>query len=304
MNRDDFWALLESLKGRSVERRVQALTDALATLLPVEIENFADRLAEMLHAIDTPAHARAVHMAATDQFLYVRCAVVLAGRGAYERAVADPQKMRRYRAREAESLLFAPLQAYERATGASWEHETTLSYESGANNAAWGGEPNPPGQDRKQEWLIVAIGCGLNIYLSPEYELTGLLLVDVLNEDAAWKSWWTGAAGPAQLEIHLIFDSIRPENSIVKRGRRLVRVEAIRRPGLHPRATRALTEKADVDQMRRAADDIRSLLELARERLSLSACPPMPAPPSIPTDMLRQQREAHIGLSLRYGSED
>ncbi|MEU5554104.1 DUF4240 domain-containing protein [Micromonospora sp. NPDC047793] len=116
-----------------------SLAAELATLSVPDIQAFEDHLADLLHGLDTHAHARAAR-ARGDWFLYVRCAAVASGRAAYEEALADPHKLRRSARREAEPLPFVASQAYERSTGLPWRHESPVSYESGSNLTGWSGD--------------------------------------------------------------------------------------------------------------------------------------------------------------------
>ncbi|MFI5496071.1 DUF4240 domain-containing protein [Actinoplanes sp. NPDC051859] len=134
MTRDEFWALVGTRKS---DDDFTALTADLAGRDPANITAFADHLAELLHALDTPAHAKAAR-AHNDWFLYVRCAALAAGQETYEQVLAHPAELRRFRRREAEHLLTVAPSAYEMRTGQHWAHETELSYESGSNLTAWG----------------------------------------------------------------------------------------------------------------------------------------------------------------------
>ncbi|MEU8819020.1 DUF4240 domain-containing protein [Actinoplanes sp. NPDC048796] len=110
----------------------------LAERPEVDITGFEDRLAALLWALDTPAHFAAARPIGGDGFLHVRCAVVAAGRKAYERVARTPSALSGFVDGEAEVLLTVCRQAYERATGLLWEHESPLSYETGSNVAAGG----------------------------------------------------------------------------------------------------------------------------------------------------------------------
>ncbi|MFF2133709.1 DUF4240 domain-containing protein [Streptomyces olivochromogenes] len=74
-----------------------------------------------------------------DAFLYTRCAVVAAGRAAFESVIRDPVDFVPYATGDiwAESLLYAPDHAYERITGEKWDRKTRYSYESYSNIAGW-----------------------------------------------------------------------------------------------------------------------------------------------------------------------
>lgn len=152
MDLDEFWALLRT---RRTDDDFAALTDELAGHDAAAIVAFEERLTELLHALDTPAHATAAR-ARNDWFLYVRCAAVGAGRKTYERILDQPAELRRFAHKEAEFLLTVAPAAYERRTGRPWEHETALSYESGSNTAAWG-DPDPLQPPAGLLWALVTI---------------------------------------------------------------------------------------------------------------------------------------------------
>ncbi|MER5458664.1 DUF4240 domain-containing protein [Micromonospora sp. NPDC002389] len=155
MEREEFWRLVESMGPQPDDDGFDRLTAELATLSVPDIQAFEDHLAALLHGLDTHAHARAAR-ARGDWFLYVRCAVVVSGRAAYEEVLADPHKLRRFARREAEPLLFVASHAYERSTGLPWRHESPVSYESGSNLTGWSGDDT---SGRLPLWLrmIIAI---------------------------------------------------------------------------------------------------------------------------------------------------
>lgn len=151
MDEHDFWQLIALLDGRAEEPGLSRLSTALAATSPERITGFADRLAEVLHALDTPGHfgqevrdledppdAPTMPLS-EDTFLYLRCAVVAAGRRAYGIVLADPDRLAGAWQMDGESLLYVAEEAWERATGRPWEHETPISYETGHNQAAWAG---------------------------------------------------------------------------------------------------------------------------------------------------------------------
>jgi hypothetical protein len=72
------------------------LTARLATRPQADITGFADRLAMVLWTLDTPAHFAAARTASGDGFLYIRCAVVTAGRKAYDRVLRTPTALDKF----------------------------------------------------------------------------------------------------------------------------------------------------------------------------------------------------------------
>jgi hypothetical protein len=135
---DELWGLIAMIGPDPEDGDYHRAIGKLAARPVEDIYAFADRLAELLYALDTEAHAKAAR-ARGDWFLYVRCAAVLAGPVVYGAVLAEPSRLRRFAKREAELLLSVPSEAYEHTTGMPWTHETPLSYESGSNADGWSG---------------------------------------------------------------------------------------------------------------------------------------------------------------------
>ncbi|MEU7907248.1 DUF4240 domain-containing protein [Actinoplanes sp. NPDC049118] len=270
MTREEFWALIGS---RSGDDDFAALTDELATRDAATIIAFEDRLSEVLHALDTPAHAKAARVH-SDWFLYVRCAAVAAGRETYEAILARPAELRRFRRREAELLLAVASSAYERGTGRLWEHETALSYESGTN-PAWGEPPSPPRPApaadgaRPDDWLhlpgpddwlqLIAVTLPGNDY-AHDVEL----IAYAVGRDPAWRAWWAESGIPG-CELFLGDPRVVGE-SVVLVG--TGRVEA--------------RGYASYGELPEAIADVTALFAVVRARLGLSEPPPMP---DLPDDL-------------------
>ncbi|WP_412742935.1 DUF4240 domain-containing protein [Krasilnikovia sp. MM14-A1004] len=143
MDQNAFWALIGMLGRNPDDDDFTRLTDLLATRSAEDITRFADLLAHALYALDTPAHVEAVRplIVGDDSFLYARCAAVAAGRRTYEKVAGKPESLERFADRDAELLLTVAPEAFERATGMLWDHETPVSYEMGSNHSARGGSP-------------------------------------------------------------------------------------------------------------------------------------------------------------------
>ncbi len=248
MRLEEFWELIGV---RRADEDFAALTSDLAACDAATITAFEDRLTEALHALDTPAHAKAAR-ARNDWFLYVRCAAVAAGRDTYELVLAHPATLRRFARREAELLLTVAPTAFERSTGRPWEHQTQLSYESGSNSQAWGGpapcqETTPAAEHADADtWLTVGTE---NLYVAH--------LAHAIGEDPAWRAWWS-ASGIPRCELHLDVDVDGGTAVLVGTG--LVKVHAVARGGGLPEAVA----------------DVTALLEAVRDRVGLGALPPMP----------------------------
>ncbi|MGA5299160.1 DUF4240 domain-containing protein [Nucisporomicrobium flavum] len=254
MEADEFWALIGV---RRTDDDLAALADELATRDTATITAFEDRLAELLYALDTPAHAKAAR-ARNDWFLYVRCAAVAAGREAYEQVLAEPAKLRRFARREAEHLLTVAQTAYERSTGRLWEHETPLSYESGSNTAAWGDPPPevPAREALPGVWLTASAvvltdhGYGEHVHR----------LGHAIAQDPAWAAWWA-ASGIAHCELQLADPEFGGEAG-VRAGATRVEARAV----------------ASLGGPQAAAADVTRLLDAVRVKLDLGPLPPLPEP--------------------------
>ncbi|SNY70315.1 DUF4240 domain-containing protein [Paractinoplanes atraurantiacus] len=267
-----FWQLMRAV-GRDGD--VERLVARLAGRPQVDITGFEDRLAALLWALDTPAHFAAARPIGADGFLYVRCAVVAAGRKAYERVARTPSALSKFVDREAEVLLTVAGKAYERATGLLWEHEPPLSYETGSNVAAWG--DNAPEEVTDEEpgelaWLEFAGGSAIPGGLPRAYDLIQTEILDAVIADPAWRRWWAGAGVPT-CELWLMLDGMdsTPAEASVKKGRKRVRVTMTRDPGPIP-----VNDPAAMLAL--VTGDLRDLFELAREQLGLGPPPPLPEP--------------------------
>ena len=281
MEQDQFWALVQTLGSRPGDDDFERLTDQLATRGAGDIIDFEDRLAALLHALDTPAHAAAAR-ARGDWFLYVRCAAVAAGHSAYREVVAEPAKLRRFARREAELLLSVAQNAYERSTGMLWEHEAALSYESGSNTTAWG-EP-PPGEVQSSPppaWLslhcVVHLPDGWPAAYAALFPHIGQAVIG----EPAWDPWWSPAGIP---ECHWSLtlqadEDLGPTGITVKVGRSRVEVHSIQRP-------EPFTSTDPEELLPRAIAETLTLLEAVRARLGLSPLPQIPRP-ELPADLPR-----------------
>lgn len=280
IDEEEFWPLVEGLGRDPGDEDFHRLTARLATRPEAEITGFEDRLARVLWALDTPAHFAAAGTCSGDGFLYARCAVVAAGRRAYERVLRRPAALERFADEEAEMLLYVAEQAYEQATGLLWEHETEVSYETGSNTVAWGeteAEPLPAESGAPATWLQLSYGCGQG---GPPEAYAVFLhdVVDAVAADPLWQQWWARAAVPL-CELSLLLDCAGhlPSEATVKIGRKRIQVHVGRDPGSFPADDPAAL-------LAGAADEIRDLLDLARDRLELGTLPPI-TPPPLRTDL-------------------
>ncbi|MFG2596811.1 DUF4240 domain-containing protein [Streptomyces sp. NPDC048462] len=149
----DFWTLIEVLEGRADQGRCTRLVEVLAQRSAAEITGFGERLAEALYRLDQEkfgllpvadmSRPGGPFPQSGDHFLYSRCALVAAGREAYESVFEESARFSPFTATtmEGESLLYVTQQAYEQATGEEWDRATRHSFESYANRDGWPGRP-------------------------------------------------------------------------------------------------------------------------------------------------------------------
>ncbi|HET9657093.1 MAG TPA: DUF4240 domain-containing protein [Kineosporiaceae bacterium] len=281
MTSADFWELIAQLGGIPDEQRVRRLTDELAAGDPARILTFADDLALVVHALDTPAHAGQPVRDHSDPpavptiplsprgFLLARLAVVAGGRHSWERALADPAALAgAWDLAGAAALAGIAPRAWEQATGRDWDHEPEVSMESGTNTSAWGNSVDLRGLPRRR-WL----GCGprydVGVDARPVYDSACALLAQAVSADEAWTTWWAGTCVP-DLElgpVHTLAPARRPQ---LRRSSEVIRVECT----LDGRRL-ACTDRRELAG--RAAADVLWMLELVRQRLALPPLPPLPA---------------------------
>jgi len=136
MTENEFWGVIDLLDWNQTgddDAVAEPLVARLGSLEVEDIEQFEQRLAEKLHALDLRAIARTwndgddEHFSG-DLFLYARCCVVANGRDFFNKVLEDPNSMPREL--EFEALLYLAGTAYERKTGRSFEFHATVSYET------------------------------------------------------------------------------------------------------------------------------------------------------------------------------
>jgi hypothetical protein len=150
MPEDRFWdliALLDWDEAGDDDAVLEPLVARLAAGDEKDIFAFDDTLSGKLSALDGEAWARAIGKFAykdggkkfsPDLFLYARCAAVIAGRAAYEAALADPARMPKDK--EFEAILDAARLAFERKTGGTYRHVPAHDYETFGNAQGWPGK--------------------------------------------------------------------------------------------------------------------------------------------------------------------
>ncbi len=140
MNEDAFWQLIEECRPTGLdpdsEQLAAALTEHLAQSPVFVVTGFAEQLSWALYRLDRKELGQGL---SGDAFLYTRCAVVAAGREAFEDVLQDPRAFAPFATDLiwAESLLYTPDHAYERITGEEWDRRTRYSYESYSNTGGW-----------------------------------------------------------------------------------------------------------------------------------------------------------------------
>ncbi|WP_329030679.1 DUF4240 domain-containing protein [Streptomyces sp. NBC_01423] len=146
----DFWALTATLNGKATEANCHRLAKRLSRRPLPDITAFAEHHAEALYRLDQEQFGSLPVVGMTtetgapfpqsgDSFLYARCAVVAAGREAWESALSDPAEFAPYTSLDydGERLLYIPDEAYELATGKEWHRTTRYCYESFSNKDGW-----------------------------------------------------------------------------------------------------------------------------------------------------------------------
>lgn len=155
---NEFWRLIALLDGSPDEESVARLIEALRRAGKRTARQFAETLAAVLYELDREVLAdRTIRWAdspdrepiplSDDSFLYLRCAVVAAGRPTVDAVLADPAVLESRVWEDGESLLYAADEA------AGDEIDTDLSYETGSNTEHW----TPRDDDRPVERPLVAV---------------------------------------------------------------------------------------------------------------------------------------------------
>ncbi len=171
----EFWKIIaafnwdESNDDLNNDKAVMEPAIALLAQRSVEdIYEFCELMARFLYQLDTREHARYGYLGeadpdngndyiSADDFLYLRCVVLVNGSEYYHKVVADPTQMPRDL--EFESLLYLPALAYKRKTGEELDHSTQINFESFSNKSGWAptknttpgiftDESTPPGNRR------------------------------------------------------------------------------------------------------------------------------------------------------------
>ena len=149
MHADAFWRLIALIDQPALAAGDEngALAPLQATLEEAELAElfaFDELLARALYELDTPRHLdeAGASSGSADAFLYARCWVVARGLEQYVAVHKDPAQMPQTLEEWCEPLLLVAQEAWAVKTGADpadYPHISTVSYETGANQAAWRG---------------------------------------------------------------------------------------------------------------------------------------------------------------------
>lgn len=145
---EDFWeciGLLDWSDESDDDRVIAPVVRALESMPLAHIYRFFDILSEKLWRLDTRDHARVFlddpeeeGYLSSDDFLYVRCAVVANGREYYEKVLHGPSKMPKDLTFE--PLLHIALRAYKAKTGKELIAVPSYNYETYSNKEGWAQE--------------------------------------------------------------------------------------------------------------------------------------------------------------------
>lgn len=138
-----FWEIVDLLDWSKRERSA-IIAPAVRELSRMHISGiylFHDILSEKLYRLDTRQHAQAYRQKQTDDsfssddFLYVRCAVVAEGRESYEKVLQNPAVMPADI--DFEHLLSVAPEAYKLKTGKTFDYFPLYNYETHSNSKGW-----------------------------------------------------------------------------------------------------------------------------------------------------------------------
>ena len=262
MDEQTFWDLVDRLGPDPAD--IDRLVDELSDHGAADIRDFADHLARALHALDTPAHYRAV-AASGASFLGVRCAAVAAGAHAYRTVLSAPTALASYADRPGAQLLPVAERAFRTSTRGDWQHRPEVDTHTGANAAAWGGS-----------WLHPHMGTTDEGSAPQDYMIALRHVALTLDADPAWRSWW-GSSGLTACELGIVaegrLDHLRPSADIRRSGDRLRANFTCALPG----------DGADLPT--RAAAEVRGMFEVIRQAMSMPGLPPTPPVPTLPPDV-------------------
>ncbi|NMO55024.1 DUF4240 domain-containing protein [Actinoplanes sp. TBRC 11911] len=266
MDEQTFWELVDTIGHDPAD--YDRLADELSDHGAADIRDFADHLSRALHALDTPAHYRAVDTSGTS-FLGVRCAVVAAGANAYRKVLSAPTALASYAGRPGSQLLPVAERAYRTATRTPWQHVCAFGTDTGSNADAW-----------RDTWLHPHMGTATGDGRAPQDYMVALRHVALtLDEDPDWRAWWRHS-GLVACELGIVaegrLDHLRPSADIRRCGDRL-----------KANFTCALPTGVDgrAEMLARAAVEVRAMFEVIREAMTLPSLPATPPARPLPPDV-------------------
>lgn len=145
MTEKNFWQILKKFdwdNANDDDEVMQPALDHLAELEDDEIFAFEERMAELLHALDTRELADKLYAEdeymSDDMFLYQRCCVLVNGKNYYNSILngtepPDPEL-------EFEAILYLSSRAWAKKHNADpddYPYITKISYETGSNTEKW-----------------------------------------------------------------------------------------------------------------------------------------------------------------------
>ena len=261
-----FWDLIALTGGGCDEEALRPLRRALRRASARRVEAFGADMVRALAAIGTPEHARqdvrdvsepdgrALPMS-DDVFLYVRCAVVGAGRDAWQRVVDDPAAMSgAWAVADGELLLSLVEELHDEKVGVAWTPDGQPAWAPGWLD--WRG-----GNDVGVPWSAVH-----------GWALSGLL--EGLTEDPAWQEWWAASRRP-RLEVNH-FRTPEPAEGVTVRRRKDRVVVSLERDcaALHSDEVATLVAEAEAE--------VREPIEAVARALAMPPTPPWPQLPDVP----------------------
>ncbi|MET8949144.1 DUF4240 domain-containing protein [Streptomyces sp. NPDC004542] len=244
MNKDQFWKAICELDGYADDESVYDLRELLLGEDAEDVAAFQVLLDEQLAVLSARAAEAGVELDEAEA-----CAVVAAGREAYEAVLADPAEFGRR----------------------DWDTEDALALRETAADVLefLGGLPDFAEGD---EWLHVSFGSDFTI--PSAYENAVESLAESIDRSPEWRRWWQGAESPRLFVfLELMKSPELREPPHLRRRRESVEfsmsidpqnVRGLRLPGRGGKASEV------------ARGDLMACLNRVAEELSLESVPPLP----------------------------
>ena len=140
---EQFWNIISLFDWQKKEQSdiIAPAVTALSKMPVASIYLFADMLSEKLYQLDTRTHAEGYlskqedNYLSSDDFLYVRCAVIAEGKKYYEEILNNPSAMPAEI--DFEYLLSLAGDAYQLKTGRAFDYFPIFNYETHSNTDGW-----------------------------------------------------------------------------------------------------------------------------------------------------------------------